>query len=468
MEQPLTVLILAAGLGTRMKSRQAKVLHRVGGLTLIEHVIDTARELTAPDRILVVVGYQAEQVQAATERHGSRFVRQPEQKGTGHAVMMCRNSIPTTEGQLLVLYGDVPLLSAATLRGLIEQQRESGAAAALITTELDDPTGYGRVIRDGTGNVSAIIEQKAATPEQLTIREINAGIYCFDAHLLWKHISEIQPNNPVREYYLTDIVEIFRRAGYSIAPFFHKGSQELLGINTKVELAAIDNILRERTVRRLMLDGVTIEKPETVTIDAQVRIGIDTVVEPFAQILGNTVIGEDCHIGMCSIVRDSEIGDGAVVAPLTIVNDSQIESGARVGPFARLRVGNHVEKGAQVGNFVELKNTRLGAQSKSMHLSYLGDSTIGEKVNIGAGTITCNYDGVKKHQTKIGSGAFVGSNATLVAPVEVGESGYIAAGSVITEAVPKDALALGRSRQVNKPGWVSKRFKKAAGTNESD
>jgi bifunctional UDP-N-acetylglucosamine pyrophosphorylase / glucosamine-1-phosphate N-acetyltransferase len=301
------------------------------------------------------------------------------------------------------------------------------------------------------------VEQKAATPEQLAVREINGGIYCFRAELLWKHIGEIEADNAVQEYYLTDIVEVLRRAGYEVGTLFHGSAPELLGINTRIELAEADRVLRERTVQRLMLEGVTIEKPETVTIDAQVRIGRDTVVEPFAQILGQTVIGEDCHIGACSIVHDSELGDRVVVGPFTIVGSSRLDSGVHAGPFARLRFGNHAEAGAQIGNFVELKKTRLGAGSKAMHLAYLGDATIGNKVNVGAGTITCNFDGVHKHPTKIHDGAFIGSNSTLVAPVEIGGGSYVGAGSVITEDVPADALALGRGRQVNKPDWAKKR-----------
>lgn len=456
MDNSLTILILAAGLGTRMKSKKAKVLHRAGGLTLIEHVVDTALKLAAPERIFVVVGHQAELVQAALAARGVGFVHQAEQKGTGHAVMASREAAGAAQGLLLVLYGDVPLLSAETLRRLVDGQRRQGGAATAVTTRLEEPAGYGRVIRDEAGNIRAIVEQKAATPEQLAIREINAGIYCFDAGLLWKHLGEIRPDNAVREFYLTDLVDIFHRAGHRVAPFLVEEAEELLGINTRVELAAVDRIFRERAVRRLMLDGVTIEKPETVTIDASVSIGADTVIEPFAQILGHTVIGEDCRVGAGSIVRDSTLAARVEIAPFTLIDDSRIESGARVGPYARLRMQAHLETGARVGNFVEVKKTRLGAGARSMHLAYLGDSVIGAETNVGAGTITCNYDGRAKHQTTIGDRAFIGSNATLVAPVEIGEGSYVGAGSVITESVPADALALGRALQVNKPGWVKK------------
>jgi bifunctional UDP-N-acetylglucosamine pyrophosphorylase/glucosamine-1-phosphate N-acetyltransferase len=457
MDTHVTVLILAAGLGTRMKSKKAKVLHRAGGRTLVEHVAETALALAPPERVFVVTGFQAELVQAALNGLGVRFVTQARQKGTADAVMACREAAGDEEGLVVVLYGDCPLLTAETLRKLIDQQRHSSAAATLITTQLEHPAGYGRILRGVKGSLDAIVEQKAATPEQLAIREVNPGIYCFQASLLWKHAGEIQLDGQAKEYYLTDIVEVFRRAGYEVGTLFHGYAMELLGINTRVDLAEADRVLRERTVQRLMLDGVTIEKPETVAIDAQARIGRDTVIEPFARILGRTQIGEDCHIGACAIVQDSDLGDRVVVGPFTIVDSSRLDDDAHAGPFARLRAGNHIEAGARVGNFVELKKTRLGAESKSMHLAYLGDATIGKKVNIGAGTITCNYDGDRKHPTRIGDGAFIGSNSTLVAPVEIGGGSYVGAGSVITESVPEDALALGRGRQVNKPKWAKKR-----------
>jgi bifunctional UDP-N-acetylglucosamine pyrophosphorylase/glucosamine-1-phosphate N-acetyltransferase len=327
----------------------------------------------------------------------------------------------------------------------------------VLTTVLEDPSGYGRVVKGPDGTVAAIVEQKAATPEQLAIREINSGIYCFRAALLWKHLDEIGTANPAGEYYLTDIVEIFRRHGYSCGTIVLDDPREVLGINTRVELAEVDRVLRDRKTRELMLAGVTIEKPETVTIDPGVRIGPDTVVEPFAQILGNTAIGEDCRIGACSIITDSTLENEVLVAPFTIVRTSIVESGAQIGPFARLRMENHVEAGAKVGNYVELKKTRLGAGSQAMHLAYLGDATIGSKVNVGAGAITCNYDGIRKSPTRIGDGAFVGSNSTLVAPLDIGAGSYIAAGSVITKPVPPDSLAVARERQTVKEDWARRR-----------
>lgn len=461
MDTRVTVVILAAGLGTRMKSRRAKVLHQAGGKTLIEHTVGTALSLASPERVFVVVGHQAEEVRTAVEERGIRFIQQTEQKGTGHALMAGREPLESLGGLLVVYYGDCPLIPAGVLQSLVEQQSRSDAAATLVAAELDDPTGYGRVIRDTSGRVLAVVEQKAGTPQQLAIREANVGIYCFRADLFWKHVGELQPNNPAREYYLTDMVEILIRARYKIDAYRVGNPSELLGINNRVELAAADRRFRERKARELMLAGVTIEKPETVSIDDAVSIGIDTVIGPFVQILGNTRIGEGCRIGACSIVRDSELADGVHVGAFTIIGTSRVAAGVTVGPYARLRLDNDVAAGAQIGNFVELKKTRMGAGAKAMHLAYLGDSTIGEDVNIGAGTITCNFDGRAKHQTKIGKGAFVGSNSTLVAPVEIGAGAYLAAGSVITDPVPPDALALGRARQVIKEGWARKRKAKA-------
>jgi bifunctional UDP-N-acetylglucosamine pyrophosphorylase/glucosamine-1-phosphate N-acetyltransferase len=322
---------------------------------------------------------------------------------------------------------------------------------------MTDPTGYGRVIRDGRGRVAAIVEQKAATPEQLAIREANMGIYCYRADLFWKHVDEIRPDNPAREYYLTDMVEILNRAGHHVDALEIDDEREALGINTRLELAEVDTLLRGRKLRELMLAGVTIEKPETVTVDAGVHIGMDTVIEPFAQILGKTTIGENCRIGACSIVRDSEIADDVEIGAFTIVGTSRLERGVHAGPFARLRMENYVAEGAHIGNFVELKKTRMGANAKANHLAYLGDSQIGARVNIGAGTITCNYDGFHKHPTRIGDGAFIGSNSTLVAPIEIGGGAYVGAGSVVTDPVPEEALAIGRARQVVKEEWAAKR-----------
>ena len=459
MHSKVNIVILAAGLGTRMKSKKAKVLHKAGGRTLVEHVVHTASAITDPQWITVVLGHQRHQVESLLAPTGVKFVEQAEQKGTGHALKMCREGLEERGGLVVVIYGDGPLLSAATIRRLIETQEAGTSAATLITAYMDDPTGYGRVLLDERGHVTAIVEQKAATPEQLEMKLANSGIYCFRADLLWKHIGEIQTNNPAHEYYLTDMAEILTRAGHTVAPMQVHNLQELIGINTRMELADVDAIFRARKVHELMVAGVTIEKPETVVVDSQVRIGMDTIVEPNARILGDTVIGSDCHIGAGSIVQDSHLADRVEILPYTVVASSRVDSDVHIGPFARLRMQNQVDSGAYIGNFVELKKTHLGAGAKASHLTYLGDSEIGADVNIGAGTITCNYDGIKKHQTHIGAGAFVGSNSTLVAPVQVGEGSYVGAGSVITTAVPAGALALGRGRQVIKEGWVENRKK---------
>jgi len=461
MDKPVTIVILAAGLGTRMKSRQAKVLHKAGGKTLLQHVIDTALELAPAERIFAVVGHQSEQVRQSVAASGIGFIEQTEQKGTGHAVKIGRNAMAHLDGYLMVLYGDSPLLRGATLRRLIEQETRGSAAGVLMSAMMEDPTGYGRVIRDSRDHVLDVVEQKAGTPEQLAIREANMGIYCFRADLFWKHVDEIQPNNPAREYYLTDMPAILTRAGHTVEAMRIDDPGEALGINDRAQLALVDGIFRERKRAALMADGVTLIKPETITVDSAVEIGMDTIVEPFAQILGKTTIGENCRIGACSILQDSQLDEGVEIGAFTVVNTSVLERGASAGPYARLRMGNHVEAGAHIGNFVELKKTRFGAGAKAGHLAYLGDSEIGPNVNIGAGTITCNYDGYKKHPTLIREGAFVGSNSTLVAPLEIGAGAYVAAGSVVTQEVPPDALAIGRGRQENKPDWAQKRRKLA-------
>jgi bifunctional UDP-N-acetylglucosamine pyrophosphorylase / glucosamine-1-phosphate N-acetyltransferase len=456
MKSDVTVVILAAGLGTRMKSNQAKVLHRAGGRTLIRHAVDAARAIASTERIFVVVGHQAEMVRQNVEDRGVRFIVQTEQRGTGHALLCGQAELQNLGGLLVIFYGDCPLILPSTLTQLVARQADSNAAATLISTRLKDPTGYGRVIRSENKDVVAIVEQKAANAEQLAVHEINAGIYCFDAALFWDSICELTPNNAAQEYYLTDMIEILIRRQRRVQDFHVQDSSELLGINNRVDLAAADRVFRDRKVHQLMLDGVTIEKPETVTIDSQVSVGMDSIIEPFAQLRGNTIVGERCQIGACSIVKDSELGDDVVIEPFTVIGKSKLERAVHAGPFARLRADNHVAEGAHIGNFVELKKTKMGAGAKAGHLAYLGDSEIGAATNIGAGTITCNYDGVHKNVTKIGDHAFIGSNSTLVAPLEIAGNSYIAAGSVITRPVPEDALAIGRARQENKEGYAKK------------
>jgi len=423
-----------------MKSRKAKVLHRAGGMCLLEHVVEAALGLTTADHIVAVIGHQAEEVRKELTPREIRFQVQTEQHGTGHALLQCAGVRGLESGRVLVLYGDCPLLRTETLQRLLDAHEASSPAATLVTTVLEDARGYGRIIMDSDGSVAAIVEEKAATAEQKKIREINSGIYVFEASELWHRLATIPPNPASGEIYLTDMAEALRRDGLRVLPFRVDDPTDIIGINNRVELAEVDAIFRQRKCRELMLAGVTIEKPESVIIDSKVAVGADTVIEPYTRLLGRTTIGEDCRVRSFSVLEDAVLEDRA-----------------EIGPFARLRMNACVESGAHVGNFVELKKTRLGAGAKAMHLAYLGDSDIGEKVNIGAGTITCNYDGRTKHPTKIGAGAFVGSNSTLVAPVEVGEGSYVAAGSVVTDAVPADALAIARGRQTNKEGWARRR-----------
>ena len=456
MKNNITVVILAAGLGTRMKSKKAKVLHEAGGDTLLNHIIRAALHVAPAEQIVAVVGHQAQQVRASVTEPGTRFAEQNEQKGTGHAVLCARSEAETENGQLLILNGDGPLLRPETLVRLVENAR-AASGGSIITTEVADPTGYGRIVRDANNLVAAIVEQKSASPDQLKIREINPGLYCFDAKLFWQYIGEITPNNAAKEYYLTDMVEILTRHGHPVAPLLVEDETELLGINTRVELAFADKILRARKTRELMLDGVTIENPDSVTIDVQVSVAADSVIEANVQLRGRTRIGTGCRIGTGSVLRSCEIGDDVNILPYVVAEASAIRANASVGPFSRLRMHAEAGEGSHIGNFVELKKTKLGKGSKASHLTYLGDATVGADANIGAGTITCNYDGQTKHQTMIGDGAFVGSNSTLVAPLTIGDGAYTAAGSVLTKNVQPDALAIGRARQEEKPDWARKR-----------
>lgn len=460
MSEQITVAILAAGLGTRMKSRRAKVLHEAGGDTLLNHVIRAALQVAPPERIVAIVGHQAEEVRRSVRFPGIRFAEQAEQQGTAHAMLCAREAAESDSGLLLILNGDGPLWKPATLKALLDRASEKDLGGALVTTQLTDATGYGRIVRDERGMIAAIIEQKAATREQLEIREINPGVYCFDARLFWRHLPEVKPDNPANEYYLTDMAAILRSHGHPVAPFLVSDQTELLGINTRVELAAADKILRARKASELMLSGVTIENPESVTIDVDVEIGEDSVIEANVQLRGATCIGANCRIGAGSVLRDCRIANGVTILPYVVAESSSVGAESHVGPFARLRV--NAEAGAQthIGNFVEVKKTRLGERSKANHLAYLGDATIGPGVNVGAGTITCNYDGERKHETRIGADVFVGSNSTLVAPLNISHGAFIAAGSVITKDVEPDALAVGRAFQVNKPGWAKRRRSK--------
>lgn len=452
----IAIAILAAGKGTRLKSRHPKVLHAVAGKALLEHVIAAAKRVAPARDIHTIVGHEAERVRQAVARTGVRFVVQARQRGTGHALQIARPALESHH-DVLVLSGDVPLIRPETLERLLAFHRQQRAAMTILTADLQDPTGYGRIVRRRGDEVAAIVEQKALKPAQAGIREINSGIYVFATKALFAHLGKLTTENAHREYYLTDVAGLLRAAREKVVALKAEAPEEILGVNTRAELASLDARLRRAKCEELMAAGVTIVRPETCLIDAQVRVGRDTVIEPFVQILGKSRIGSDCRIRSYSVLSDTQLGDRVLVRPGCIVDGSRIGAGAILGPYSHLRPGSEIGEGAHIGNFVETKMTRVGKGSKANHLSYLGDARIGAGVNIGAGTITCNYDGRQKHPTTIEDGAFIGSDATLVAPVRIGQGAYVGAGSCITDDVPAEALALGRGRQVNKAGWVRKR-----------
>jgi len=450
------VVIMAAGKGTRLKSNRAKVLHEIGGRPLLAHVIQAAQKLVPARDIYIVVGHQAESVRAAVEAMGVQFVLQAEQRGTGHAIMSARRQAEPY-ANILVLSGDVPLIRPETIEDVRDFHLAHKAAMTVLTAEPPDPSGYGRVVRSGGDRVKAIVEQKALTKAQHKAREINSGIYAFATRPLFANIDRLTTKNSQGEFYLTDMAHLLTKAKARVLARKAKDAAEVLGANTLAELAALDAELRARKSNQLMSEGVTIYRPDTCVIDADVEIGADTVLEPFVQILGRTRISSGCRIRSFSVIKDSQIAGGVVVRPGCMIDQSQIGQGALLGPYAHLRPGSEIGEGAHVGNFVETKKIKLGRGSKANHLTYLGDAEIGAGVNIGAGTITCNYDGQIKHTTIIEEGAFVGSDATLVAPVRIGQGAYVAAGSTITQDVPADALAFGRARQTVREGWAKER-----------
>ena len=453
------IAILAAGKGTRLKSKLAKVLHEIAGKPLLAHVIEAVpRDIPAAD-VICIVGHQADRVRERVGSYGVQFVEQTEQRGTGHALMMCREALTAYEN-VLVLSGDVPLIRTETIERVRTFHTERGAAMTILTAMPPDPFGYGRIIRGNGDEVAAIVEQKQATPEQAAIREINSGIYAFNVRELFARIGRLGSNNPHREYYLTDMAGLLRADGLPVLALSAEDSTEVAGVNTRVELATLDALLRARKCTELMQSGVTIYRPETCTIDSEVQVGPDTVIEPFVQLLGKTVIGSDCRIRSYTVLTNTQVADGVTIKHGCISEDSIIEDNAILGPYSHLRPASHVGPQAHVGNFVEMKKTRLGRGSKANHLTYLGDAEIGEGVNVGAGTITCNYDGANKFKTIIGDGAFIGSDTTLVAPVKVGKGAYIAAASCITQDVPDDSLGLTRPPQITKEGWVTKKREK--------
>ena len=457
----VAIAIMAAGKGTRLKSRLPKVLHEVGGKPLLAHVIAAAARVVPPSDIFAIIGHEADRVRAAVSATGVDFVEQAEQRGTGHAVMVARDVLSSYD-HVIVLSGDAPQITPQTIARLLNFHLDQQAAMTLLSAELDPPTGYGRVLRKNprSDEVRAIVEEKSATPAQKKLREINAGFYVFDAPQLFSHIGKLSTNNAHAEYYLTDMAEVLRKDAGRVVVWKTENSAEILGANTRAELSLIDQQMRMRKCQELMADGVTIFYPETCVIDSEVTIDADTVVEPFVQILGRTKIGAECRIRSYSVIRDSEIADGVLVRPGCILDGARVARSAILGPYSHLRPESQIGEGAHVGNFVETKKITLGKGSKANHLTYLGDAKIGAGVNIGAGTITCNYDGVNKNTTVIEDGVFIGSDTTLVAPVRVGKGAYVGAASCITDDVPKDALAVGRARQVTKEEWA--RQKRAA------
>ncbi len=454
----LAIAVLAAGKGTRLKSRRPKVLHTVGGKPLLLHVIDAALALAPPEDVYVIIGHEADAVRSATEHTGVRFVVQSEQRGTGHAVQEALASL-AGYSDLLVLSGDVPLLQSGTVAALRDSHTNGRAAMTILAADVAEPFGYGRIVRRASGapEVAAIVEQKDLAPGQERIREINSGIYAFALPQLRTHIGRIAANNKQGELYLTDLAGLLNEAGERVLALQAGSPEEVLGANTIAEMMALDAALRRQTVHRHMAAGVTVFQPDSVVIDAEVEIGADTIIEPFVQLLGSTRVGGDCRIRSYSVLENMRLGDRVLIRQGCILAGSEIADGALLGPYAHIRPGSTVGPGAHIGNFVELKNTQVHTGAKANHLAYLGDTEIGAGANIGAGTIVCNYDGEHKHRTTIGEGAFVGSDSVLVAPVTVGAGAYVAAASCITENVPEGALAVGRARQVNKEGWAGKR-----------
>lgn len=448
-------IILAAGHGTRMRSGRAKALHELGGMPLVEHVL-RAVEKAGLDSPWVVVGYQAERVEETLEGR-AQFVRQPEMHGTGDALFHALGHIPEDVDDVMVLYADCPLVPPELLTQLMERHERDGGAATLVTTYMEEPTGYGRILRGSDGTIEAIVEEKDADPRVRQITEINTGIGIWRVSGFRQLLAHL-PFHGV-EKYLTDAVDRLKSQGLGVSALVWDDASQVMGINTRRELAAAEARLRQDTLNRLFDEGVTIVDPATTYIDADVEIGQDTVIYPMTFIRGRSKIGRECHIGPMATVVSSRIGDGVVIDQ-SVIEQSVIASTARVGPFSHLRAGTYLDRDVKIGNFVELKNTRVGIGSKAGHHSYLGDATIGGRVNIGAGTVIVNFDGVEKHPAFIGDEAFIGCNSNLVSPIEVGPGAYVAAGSTLTQNVPGDALAIARGRQENKPGWARRRGSK--------
>ncbi|HVR38672.1 MAG TPA: bifunctional UDP-N-acetylglucosamine diphosphorylase/glucosamine-1-phosphate N-acetyltransferase GlmU [Thermoanaerobaculia bacterium] len=453
MTSDLDVIILAAGLGTRMKSATIKILHRAAGRPIIDYVLDLATELSAQPPVMVI-GHQREAVQQAVDNR-ARFAIQDQQLGTGHAVLQAADHVRAQ--RVLILSGDVPLTRIETLRQLLDEHERSGNAITLLTMKLDDPAMYGRIIRDGDESVMRIVEAKDASADEKRIDEVNAGIYVFESAHLFDNLRNLGNTNAQGEYYLTDLIEIVRKRGQRVGAVIAPDPIEALGVNSRSELAQVEEEIQRRVVARLMREGVTFRNPSTVVIDSTVEIGADTVIYPFVTIEGTTRIGKDCVIEPGAHLINVTIGDNVHIKTGTVAEGAVIEAEASVGPYTHLRPGTKLGRKVKVGNFVETKKAVFGEGAKASHLSYIGDAQVGADVNIGAGTITCNYDGVNKHTTIIEDGVFIGSDTQLVAPVRVGKGAYVGAGSTITKDVPPDALALSRTPQRTIEGWGAKK-----------
>jgi bifunctional UDP-N-acetylglucosamine pyrophosphorylase/glucosamine-1-phosphate N-acetyltransferase len=457
MTTDLHVVILAAGKGTRMKSATPKVLHLLAGRSLIEHTLATVDHLKTASTTLVV-GHGADQVQSAlASRPDLQFVVQSPQLGTGHALQQAEPALKGRKGDVLLLYADVPLLESGTLLRLLEAHRNAKAAMTVLTAELADPYGYGRIVRDKEGQVARIVEERDASAAQRNIREINSGIYALSLRPLFQHLNQLATDNSQGEYYLTDLVALYRQNGLRVDGLCLDSADELRGVNSRLDLAELSQIVRQRKNRLLMMGGVTLEDPATTFVDIDVTVGPDTVLGPGVRLEGRTVVGDRCRVHAGCRLTNVTMKNDVVVLDYSVIVESSVGEGAAVGPMAHVRPQSVIGPGARVGNFVELKKTSLGKGSKASHLSYLGDATIGEGVNIGAGTITCNYDGEAKHPTVIEDGVFIGSDTQLIAPVTVGKDAYVGAGSSITKDVPAGSLAVARGHQVIKPDWSTRR-----------
>jgi bifunctional UDP-N-acetylglucosamine pyrophosphorylase / glucosamine-1-phosphate N-acetyltransferase len=456
------IAILAAGKGTRLKSKHPKVLHEVGGKPLLAHVIAAATRVVPARDVFAIIGHEADRVRSAVAASGIGFVLQQEQRGTGHALMVAREALAPYD-LVIVLYGDAPLITSNTIAQLRDFHLAKKAAMTILTARLENPAGYGRIVRRkaGSDDVKAIVEQKDLTPAQQKISEVNSGFYAFDGRQLFSQIERLGSNNHHGEFYLTDMAAILAKINHRVVALQTRDAHEVLGGNTRAELSEIDQHMRLAKCRQLMDDGVTILYPETCVIDIDVEVGADTVIEPSVQLRGTTRVGSDTRIGSYSVILSCDIGNEVLVQTGCVLEHSVVRARASLGPYSHLRPGCEVCEDAHVGNFTELKKTRLGKGSKANHLTYLGDTEVGEKVNVGAGTITCNYDGVSKHKTIIEDGVFVGSDSILIAPVRIGRGAYVAAATTVTEDVPPDSLALGRARQILKEGWAKAKREKA-------